>query len=120
GELDGVEVVHPVAYRHDADARGFRWRDMVDFYAELRATRPVAAIGSSDHHFFRMLGVCRTWVWSDTRTVEGVLDAVRRGRTVAVAPDGQIFGDPAFIQALRSEAPELLRTSREPPPEAGY
>lgn len=101
--LDGAEVVHPVAYRQERD-RGFRYEDMVSFFERHHPEHPkLAAIGSSDFHGMKSLGICRTYLFVTEASEEGVLEAIREGRTVAVAPDGRAFGPPELTAALARE-----------------
>lgn len=87
-ELDGAEVVHPAAYSYN---ESFSWHDMVAFYEEDAS---LAAIGSSDFHFFDALGVCRTQVMARDVDARAIVEAVREGNTRTQAPDGRVFGRP--------------------------
>ena len=101
-ELDGSEVMHPIAYR-EGGGGGWRWQDLADFYGQLVAAKPgrrPAAIGSSDYHGFNVLGLCRTLIFVEEASEAGVLAAIRAGRTVVEARSGQRFGDPAMIELL--------------------
>lgn len=100
--LDGAEVVHPVAYRQSRE-RGFRYQDMVTFFERHQPDHPkLAAIGSSDFHGMKSLGICRTYLFVGEVSEAGVLEAIREGRTVAIAPDGRAFGPPELVAALAS------------------
>ena len=104
-ELDGAEVMHPIAYRGESP-NGWRWEDMVAFWRRANAAkgRPVAAIGSSDYHFFKALGTMHTYVFAKEATAEGVLDALRDGRTVVYDLDGNaLSAHPELIELLRAE-----------------
>jgi hypothetical protein len=104
--LDGSEAAHP-AGRRFADAR----MDMNEFYQRSAALNPtLAAIGSSDFHFGGTLGECRTFVFADEFSVKGVLDAIRRGSTVASDGYGTLTGDAARVEIVRG----LLAS--DPPP----
>jgi hypothetical protein len=106
GDLDGAEVVHPIAY---SSRGGWRWSDMVQFYEE--ASPPVTAIGSSDYHWGSVLGLCRTLLFVNGPPSEGaVLEALHARRTVVIGPDGRYFGDAAMIAALERE-PYVPRTA---------
>jgi hypothetical protein len=96
-KLDGVEVFHPTALRHDDVAREY-----AAFFDEAskRAGAPLLALGSSDFHGGPGLGVCRTLVFARERTAAGVLEALHAGRAVAAMPDGRLAGDPRWIAAL--------------------
>jgi hypothetical protein len=96
--LDGAEIVRPEAQHDERMASGLR-----DFFSRGSLT----AIGSSDYHGFGLIGYCRTYVFARTRTVQGVLEAVRDGRTVVYGRD-QVYGDPALIE-LASAIPDLPR-----------
>jgi hypothetical protein len=111
GELDGAEVVHPIAYSSRGPA--WRWDDMVTFYEEAprgpSGEPGLLAVGSSDYHWGSVLGLCRTLLFVDepadhgAPTEQAVLAALRAKRTVVLAPDGRRFGDPALIAALERE-----------------
>ncbi|HZO16445.1 MAG TPA: CehA/McbA family metallohydrolase [Polyangiaceae bacterium] len=111
-ELDGAEVVHPIAFG-GGNAIDFRWSQMVEFYEHAYAADgSFTAVGASDYHFFRVLGLCRTYIFARDDSEAELVNALRDGRTVAVAPDGTRFGDPALASDLDREA---LR-----PPRVGY
>ena len=94
--LDGVEVAHPLTVGH-APSRD----ELTAFFARARAVNPgVAPIGSSDFHMVAPLGACRTYVFAEFVTVPAILDAIRRGRTVAEDQDGVLYGDPALTLLL--------------------
>ncbi|MEX2270917.1 MAG: CehA/McbA family metallohydrolase [Vicinamibacterales bacterium] len=94
--LDGAEVAHPLT---ESLASG---RDELSaFFTRVHAVNPgVAPIGSSDFHMIAPLGLCRTYVFAESVTVTGVLDAIRAGRTVAEDKQGALYGDPTLIQTL--------------------
>jgi predicted metal-dependent phosphoesterase TrpH len=99
-ELDGVEVAHPVS----SDNR--EWRDYVEFFERARRMRPnVAPIGSSDFHLTVGLALCRTWVFASEPTAAGVLEAIRRGTTVAVDQRGRLYGAPELVRLVESSSP---------------
>ncbi len=87
-KLDGAEVVHPIAWQSEDLASELR-----QFYARARR----AAIGDSDYHGPGPLGVCRTYVLTRDTSEQGILDAIRKGRTV-VYDRGQAYGDAALIR----------------------
>lgn len=95
--LDGAEVAHPGARR--IRGVGAELREFFQHSAEIN--RSLAAIGSSDFHFGGTLGECRTFVFADGFTVDGVLEAVRRGMTVASDGYGTLTGDPARVEIVR-------------------
>ncbi len=86
--LDGAEVAHPTMFddrETDAEIRGF--------FERVRRLNPdVAAIGSSDFHFGGPVGVCRTDVSVEDASSEGVLRAIKRGRTTAKCAAPRYFG----------------------------
>jgi hypothetical protein len=88
GKLDGAEVVHPVALGSEEYAAQLR-----QFYESAHLT----AFGDSDFHGLGPIGVCRTWVFTREATEQGVLDAIRDGRTV-VYDRGRVYGDPELIR----------------------
>lgn len=95
--LDGVEVAHPLTVGAPQAQDELR-----AFFSRVRDVNPsVAPIGSSDFHVAGPIGLVRTYVLTADRTPRGVLDAVRAGRTVARAPDGELFGAPEHVAAVR-------------------
>lgn len=100
--LDGVEVVHPVAWRPPGG--GWSAGDFVDFWERMRAVKPRAvAIGSSDYHAGPILGLGTTLVFARTRAASDLVEALREGRTVVLDRDGTPRGDPAMIELLARE-----------------
>lgn len=96
-KLDGAEVMHPVAY-----ASRDRWEQMRDFYRQAqREGRSLTAIGSSDYHWFNSLGLCRTYIFVRSADENGILEALRDGRTVVYDVEGNTYGSPEFVQLLR-------------------
>lgn len=104
--LDGLEVAHP------ATAMVPTGRDeLTALFTRARALNPaVAPIGSSDFHMVAPLGVCRTYVFAAAPTREGILDAIRAGRTVAEDQDGVLYGAPALTLLL-----DASRAAATPP-----
>lgn len=93
--VDGVEVAHPTMYR----SRGDR-ADLDSAYRlALQAHPGIAAIGSSDDHTAEPLGLCRTYVFAPAATPDAIVEAIRRGRTVACDADGVATGPPALAAA---------------------
>jgi predicted metal-dependent phosphoesterase TrpH len=96
--LDGVEA----ASSNDAVP------DLAVFTRRVMVRRPtMAPIGASDFHYFAPLGVCRTFVFVTERSAAGVLDAVRRGRTVACDPRGETYGAPDLASVVSAECRRL-------------
>ena len=108
--LDGSEVAHPAGRR--SAAAGI---EMVEFYGRSAALNPtLAPIGSSDFHFDATLGQCRTFVFADEYSTAGVLDAIRRGSTVASDGWGTLTGGPARVAIVRqilAAYPQPIRAS---------
>lgn len=100
GMLDGAEVAHPILFDLP------KWEGELEaFYERGRELNPhLAPIGSSDFHFAAPLGICRTYLIVDDMSQAGVLDAIRRGRTVAAMPDGRLIGDDANVALVRPRA----------------
>ena len=97
-KLDGTEIMHPKAY-----ASGGRWEEMRDFYWRAEASgHRLTAIGSSDYHWFNSLGICRTYVFARSNDENGILDAVRAGRTVVYDLAGNPYGEPELIRLLQA------------------
>lgn len=94
--VDGIEVAHPLTGTLETGRA-----ELDAFYARARRVNPDAApIGSSDFHMVAPLGACRTYVFAESVTAEGVLDAVRAGRTVAEDQHGARYGDAALVAQL--------------------
>ena len=99
-------MAHP-AGRRFADAK----RELSEFFQRSAALNPsLAAIGSSDFHFGGTLGECRTFLFADEFSAAGVLEAVRRGATVASDGYGTLTGDPVRVEIVR----QML--AADPPP----
>ncbi len=94
--LDGSELAHSAMH----ESVQFRV-EFANFFQRVRAVNPdVAAIGSSDFHTSPSLGRCRTVLFVRERTREGVLEAIRHGRTVAMDGDGRLYGDPNLVRLV--------------------
>lgn len=92
--LDGFEA----ASSNDSIAQ------LMPFTARAVAHRPsLAAIGASDFHYYAPVGVCRTFVFVTEPTPAGVLDAVRRGRSVACDGQGATYGPTELAAAVSGE-----------------
>lgn len=109
--LDGVEVVHPLAFRGEGGIGA--WSDMV-LFAKGPCGQDKAMIGNSDYHAGSVLGIVRTHVFVDDVSAAGVLAAIRDRRTVTIAPDGTAFGREDLVASL-AEAPLAER-----PTDYGY
>jgi len=96
--VDGSEVAHPA---DDGERRKF----VESFERARRLNSHVAPIGSSDIHVTPEMGSCRTFVFARERSIAGVLDAIRAGRTVAVDENGTLHGDPDLVTRVREAAP---------------
>jgi hypothetical protein len=109
--LDGVEVAHPTIL-----GIAKRQNQLRAFYDRVRRINPrVAPIGSTDYHGGGApLGVCRTYVIVDEVSVKGVLDAIRRGRTVAAGPGDRLVGDAELVSAVQQHlaAPQSANFGR--------
>ena len=80
-------------------------------YESTRELNPtLAAIGSTDYHLGVPLGIGRTYLRVDEVSEAAVLDAVRRGRTVATGPGDLLVGQPEDVAAVRSH----MRVADEP------
>jgi hypothetical protein len=89
-ELDGAEIVRPEA-QHDETLAS----QLGEFFGRAQLT----AIGSSDYHGLGPLGYCRTYVFVRDRSEQGVIEAIREGRTVVYDRE-RAYGDPALIRAV--------------------
>lgn len=107
--IDGVEVVHPIAYGKGGSLG--RWSEMVEFArsecgaggSSALGASSKAMIGNSDYHAGSVLGIVRTFVFVSEPNAVGVVDAIREGRTVTIAPDGTAFGPDALVKSLEAE-----------------
>ncbi|HEY0873992.1 MAG TPA: CehA/McbA family metallohydrolase [Vicinamibacterales bacterium] len=96
--LDGAEVAHGPTKRPYDPADD----EYLQFFSKAQIINPgVAPIGSSDFHMTAPLGFCRTFLFVEERSPAAVLDAVRRGRTVALDPQGRLFGSEEDIERVR-------------------
>lgn len=97
--LHGIEAAHPLIHEDDEGSR-----NLAAFRERAFARRAsLAAIGSSDFHFHAPIGRCRTFVFVTDRSPAGVLDAVRRGATVACDARGDTYGPPDLSAAVAAE-----------------
>lgn len=88
--LDGAEVAHPLTSMLDTGRD-----ELTAFYTRARGANPtLAPIGSSDFHMVAPIGSNRTYVLAESVSAQGVLDAIRAGRTVARDHDGVLYGSP--------------------------
>lgn len=106
--LDGIEAAHP----------GMLWpgrmrTEIAGTHARALEQNPdIATIGSSDFHHFAPIGVCRTYLFAKSRAREGVLEAVRAGRTVACDGHGETYGPPDLAPLVTDEC---RAASTDPP-----
>ena len=97
--LDGAEVAHPER-DHGEDEKA----QLDRFFAAARAVNPdLSPVGSSDFHMAAPLGRCRTYLFVEERTADGVMRALRTGRTVAECGDGPLFGAPELAERLPAD-----------------
>ena len=110
-------AAHPLARRSRFDAAALDAIDGVEaassndsieqimpFTRRAMAHRPsLAPIGASDFHYYAPLGVCRTFLFVTARTPAGVLEAVRRGRTVACDGQGATYGPAELAGVVAGE-----------------
>ena len=108
--LDGAEVAL------SSRASRVRHAEVGAFFDRVTERNPtVAPIGSSDYHFSGPMGMCRTYVFAREWSVQGIVDAIRAGRTVAFDDRGRGRGDPArvaVVQKIRREAGASARGSQ--------
>jgi hypothetical protein len=98
-KLDGVEIMHPLAYRGSSP---------IGSYAEIRAFAercPSARtlVGSSDYHGGSVLGLVRTYVFVEGDGDAEFIDALKSGRSVSFDPSGVGLGPPELVKALADE-----------------
>ena len=98
-DLDGSEVMHPLAH-----SSANRAREMRELYERAESQRPeFTAVGSSDYHWFNALGLCRTYVFVRNNSEADILESLRTGRTVVYDLEGNVFGDPELIRILEEQ-----------------
>jgi hypothetical protein len=113
--LDGAEVAHPSQAAFSSSRREFAL-----FFQRVSALNPrLSPIGSSDFHMTAPLGRSRTYLLVKERSVAGVLDAIRAGRTVARDGRGVLLGMPEDIARVEdwlttSPLPETTWPARLP------
>ena len=108
--LDGVEMCHPVVFSNPKAPPAFE---------AFSSGRSMAAIGSSDFHYFGRMGTCRTYVFAVDNTATSIIDALRARRTVVYGPNGATYGD-AALAALIADRPELRDAATNDPPASGF
>ena len=103
--LDGIEAAHPAM---ETDARTAA--ELAAAYARAKAAHPgIAAIGSSDFHYVRPIGLCRTYVFARAATAAGLIEAVRGGRTVACDAEGRVHGPPELAGIVEADCDRVAR-----------
>ena len=96
--LDGSEAMHSL---NAADPAG--GIELLEFYRAIRLRKPtLAAIGSSDFHAVAPMGRATTYLLVDEISERGVLNAIRRGRTVATDLTGALVGPRDLVDLIRS------------------
>jgi hypothetical protein len=107
--IDGVESAHPV--RHES----VKSREELDASVvwALTVHPGIAQIGSSDFHYLAPIGLCRTFIFARDMTVDGVVEAIRAGRTVACDARGRTYGDSELAARVR----EACRAASIAPPQ---
>ena len=98
-DLDGAEIMHPLA--HASSERATELRE--SYQRGKAASLDLAAVGSSDYHWFNSLGLCRTYVFARNNNEQEILDALRKGRTVVYDVEGNAFGDAESIKLLQEQ-----------------
>jgi hypothetical protein len=100
--LDGIEVAFSgVELSRD------KKKQSADVYRRAVAMHPgSAAIGSSDFHYFAPIGFCRTFVFAREATPDGILEAVRAGRTAACDGLGATHGPADLASAVAGRCRE--------------
>lgn len=112
GNVDGVEVACPFVYQERTGRA-----DLEAFYNRVRARQPsAAAIGSTDFHYFAPVGYFRTYVFVRDRSAAGVLDAIRRGRTVACDSGGETYGPSELTAAVAGRCRGAATPASRPHP----
>jgi hypothetical protein len=97
--LDGIEGTMPVIPSADLPGRQLE----ALFGHAVRVNPRISFIGGSDFHFQAPLGAYRTYLLARERTKDGVLDAIRNGRTVACDFKGRANGHEALLRLVRAD-----------------
>lgn len=98
--LDAVEVANGPTFQPDQGAGASLYRDW-------RSRRVLAAIGSSDFHQAVPIGVQRTVLLVHALNEQGVLEAIREGRT-AVRFTSEWVGDSTVIRVAATHQDKLF------------
>jgi predicted metal-dependent phosphoesterase TrpH len=86
--IDGFEAAHPLMDDWPEGAA-----QLAQFRNHALGRRPrLAQIGSTDFHTYAPIGFCRTFVFVTGVSSQGVLEAIRAGRTVACDAHGRTYG----------------------------
>jgi predicted metal-dependent phosphoesterase TrpH len=95
--LDGSEAMHSLSA---TDAAG--GIELLEFHRAIRLRKPtLAAIGSSDFHAVAPMGRATTYLLVDEVSERGVLNAIRRGLTVATDLTGALIGPRDLVDLIR-------------------
>lgn len=106
--VDGVEATDPEKMKGRNRDRFYE-----DAYVRAARIRPgIAAIGSSDFHMWPTIGFWRTFLFVREPTREGVVEAIRAGRSVACDNQGVTHGPAALVGFVADEcrAEAAMRT----------
>lgn len=97
--LDGAEAVN--------STETIALRDYAEFRQRAAAHNPdLAPIGSTDFHGWpKLIGAVRTYLFVREQTKDGVLDAIRSGRTVALDHRGTLYGRPELVRLVEANRP---------------
>ena len=95
--LDGSEAMHSLSATDPAGGI-----ELLEFHRAIRLRKPtLAAIGSSDFHAVAPMGRATTYLLVDEISERGVLNAIRRGRTVATDLTGALVGPRDLVDLIR-------------------
>lgn len=108
-KLDGAEVVHPIAWQRE---------DLAEQLRQFYNRKHLIAFGDSDYHGLGPVGLCRTYVFTHDATGQGILDALRNGRTV-IYDRGKIYGDPDLIRLAATDG-RLPQVAEAAPQNTGF
>lgn len=93
--LDAAEVAL------SSRASRVRRAEVEAFFDRVTQRKPgLAPIGASDFHFSGPIGNCRTYLFAREWSVQGIVDAIRAGRTVAYDDRGRALGDSARVAVV--------------------
>ncbi len=106
--LDGLEGPYPVGPPRTPQARRLQ-----SLHLRARSMNPrIAVIGGSDFHVIGPLSSPRTLLLARERTMDGILEAIRAGRTAECMDGGRLVGNPDIVRLLKPDCPATADVPR--------